>query len=84
MIQTIYTTIKALKTKTIITDLDISHVKGRQDDDTDYKNLSIQAKINVQADQQANQFMQHTTIKYNGALILPEKIQIRINSKEIT
>ena len=47
VIQTIYVTIKELKTKNILPELSIAHVKGHQDEEKDYEDLSVEAKLYV-------------------------------------
>ena len=84
VIQTIYVTIKELKTKNILPELSIAHVKGHQDEEKDYEDLSVEAKLNVQADHRAGEHMKQTSVIKQGTLIIPAKLQMRIDNKEIT
>ena len=64
--------------------LQIEHVKGHQYDGIDYKELSIQAKLNVQADKLAGDLIKQCNPIFIGPFIPSTNLQLVINGKEIT
>ena len=84
IIPTIISTIQDMKIKHLHNLLQIGHVKGHQDDETDYEDLSTQAKLNVQADKLAGDLIKQCNPIFIGPFIPSTNLQLIINGKEIT
>ena len=64
----------------------IGWVKGHQDNETPYEDLSLKAQLNVDADQLADQFIQdHPDLQYHQGPLLPTSgIQFNLPSGTVT